>query len=139
MGKILILIIVIIILWILYKYFISSGFLGYYRNEYLRNKRKLVPHKRYYRRMHPELWTDKLIKEELSPADLERHDRDMVRQSPIFSSGAGYSVVDEANTSPVFTYHNGLFAPDYVPVAPGQRQVTDIDIEQLKSKRRIKW
>lgn len=84
-------------------------------------------------------WSDKLIREELSESDLQRHYNDMVRQAPIFSSGAGYSVVAEDNTSPAFTDYVGLFPPSYVPILPDQRQVTDLDVKQMLTRKRVKW
>lgn len=84
-------------------------------------------------------WTDKLIREELTEDDLKRHYNDMVRQAPIFSSGAGYSVVAEDNTSPAFTDYVGLFPPSYVQIDPGQRQITDLDVSQVLTRKRVKW
>ena len=83
-----------------------------------------------------ENWEEHLANSTISPEDKARHVESMVKQVPIFSGGASYSIVEPDNTSPSFTNYVGLFRPAYVPILDGQRQVVDIDTEQLKKNKR---
>jgi hypothetical protein len=84
-------------------------------------------------------WNDKLVKEELTVEDINRHKKDMDSQAPMFSTGAGYSIVEEDSTHPAFTQFYGLNRPSYVPILPDQRQITDIDVTQFKKNKRVSW
>lgn len=85
---------------------------------------------------HQENWEEYLANQTLAPTDRARHRESMIKQQPIFSSGAGYSIVEPDNTSPTFTNFVGLHRPEYIPIGDGQRQVIDIDPDQLKKNKR---
>lgn len=137
-------ILVLIILYLIYRYWFASSFVAvnsrtqtapYSEIVSVPENPGIVPYP-----LQPGIsWSNKLLREELSPEDWQRHYDDMVRQAPIFSTGAGYSVVADDNNNPAFTQYYGLFRPSYVPVYPAQRQVTDIDVNVMKRNKRVRW
>lgn len=124
-------ILTIIILYLIYKSFNKSSFIP------IPTRRWSPPTKKPSEKKVN--WNDKLITEELSPEDIARHKKDMTSQAPMFSTGAGYSIVEEDSTNPAFSQFYGLNRPSYVPILPNQRQITDIDVARFKNNKRLNW
>ncbi len=142
------LIVIIIILYILWKIFtnymkeglVTSGSDVYEDGEHPALYKEYI---KYYNDLKNYGGTsyDEMIKyKELDTDTVESHYRDMVREGPKFSSGASYALVEPDNTSPTFNSFTGLFRPEYVPILPGARQLPSENIDELKkNKRRNVW
>lgn len=133
-------VVILIIIYVIWRYMfkeplISEGSDLYYdatipkendAKEYY-NQLKLTPTKSY---------TEMIRNNELDEETIESHFRDIVNQTPIFSSGAGYSIVEPDSTSPTFTNFAAFSRPEYVEILPNPRVIPSEDIDQLKKNNR---
>lgn len=136
-------ILIMIIIYIVWKMFfrreslISSGSDLYYEYGDIPYSQKDA--QKYYndiKNMGKLSYTEKIKVDELDEETVDAHYRDMVKQLPIFSSGAGYSIVEEDSTSPVFTNYTAFSRPEYVEILPNPRQIPSEDINVLKENNR---
>lgn len=81
-------------------------------------------------------YMEMITNNEIDKETAASHYKNMVKQSPIYSSGAGYSVIEEDNTSPTFTNYNSIFKPEYVKMLPNPRQIYSENIDILKENTR---
>ena len=136
--SILSIIIVLVILYILWRYFIKKeGLETVWPSMY---DETTMPDEmdKYYAGLKSgaKSYMEKITNDTVDKETADAHYRDMVKQKPIYSSGAGYSVVDPTNTSPTFTNYTAFSKPEYVPLLPGLRQIYSENIEILKDNVR---
>lgn len=129
------LIMILIIIYIIWKLFIMSesfypNFNDYYSDpEYITNNS--IPYE------EKKSWTDMIRDSSLDEYTLEKHREDILNNKAKFSSGAGFSVLEPATTSPLFTNFVGGFQPEFVDMQPNPRQIPDVDINLFKNNSRL--
>jgi len=135
-----IIIIIVIILYFIYKYY-GESFSEYIPHKIKHNNRRdrFSEYNTTPLQNTPRSWGQSLRDNQITPDIKARHQADMVDVTPIYSSGAGYSEVEQDNNNPAFTQWRGFTRPDYIPLLPDARQLPDIDIEQMKNFHTISW
>lgn len=81
-------------------------------------------------------YMEQIKNNELDEETVQAHYRDIVKQGPIYSSGAGFSIVEPDNTSPMFSNYTAFSRPEYVPIQPNPRQLQGEDISLLMKNNR---
>lgn len=81
-------------------------------------------------------YIEKIKVDDLDKEIVEAHYRDIVKQDSIFPSSVYNSIVEEDNTSPIFTNYTAFSRPEYIEMCPNPRQIPSENINIFKKNNR---
>jgi hypothetical protein len=85
-------------------------------------------------------WTEVIKSTDLDPSTFENHN-DFIKETRRYSSGANFTSTTDDNISGQMVNFVGLRRPSSVPIAPGRRQVEDLqyDVFDRNKEGEIRW